>query len=293
MVVRGWRVVRVGKEQEDITRLKGQALRDRMTSMVGATEPPGEVVRQWNNEAAQTSVPRDKMPGYFTGRSLSLEALTLRDTFEEELKAVENPDIGPLNKEIVRKSTPVDQLDSAPADSAIVILKTLGPAPFRYMGVSIRREGPAPYRKASIDGRPELFYAGPQVRGRKGNEQTLAFVVPPGRWHIFSHGGLIIYCLGAPFFDLKAGDVIYAGFFDLTSASLIPNISLEPAREFLAPAPGALSHLQSANWTNGPTRACGEGGLTGYALEYPDMPYAAGYRKAGSASASDTGAEKD
>lgn len=283
MVVRGWRVVRLASGDPVLEAFKADP-RATLSGLVGATPPPGVVARVWNNEAVFTDTIRDQMPGYTVGRSLSLEALKLDTTFTAEMAKVRHPENGPFTKEILRKPAPLSALQAAGADSAIILVASKGRSPVKWTGLSLRREGPDPYIKAAtLDGRPEMFGVWP-ARARKDEteEQVVAYVVPPGRWHIFTYGGLHTFCLGSPFFDVAAGDVIYAGLFDFSSDKLIPKMSLEPASAYLAPAPQVLAKLQPANWTNGLTRGCGEGGFAGYALEFPDAPYREGYRPAGS-----------
>ena len=81
------------------------------------------------------------------------------------------------------------------------------------------------------------------------------------------------FCLGAPSFDVQAGDVIYAGTIDLDSETIVPDLTLAPAKAFLAGTPAA-DIVKPASYVNGSREQCGAGM---YAYEVPNAPFLPGY----------------
>ena len=109
---------------------------------------------------------------------------------------------------------------------------------------------------------------------------TLVFAVPAGRWKLSSlNAGLftVSLCLGAPSFELTAGEVVYAGSFDPASASnhIGPDMTIEPYRAVFPALSGLGEKMRPAAYVNGSTGQCG--GAYMYALEASDRPFADGY----------------
>jgi hypothetical protein len=134
-----------------------------------------------------------------------------------------------------------------------------------------------------VDGKTDVWSLA-IPRNQKGQpagaavSKTFAVVVPPGRWAISMISDLTSTCFGAPFFEAGPGEVVYAGTIDFGIDGLPIDLGLDPARVRLAGYPTLAARARPAAWINGATFTCGS---YGYALEYPDLPFTAGYRRAG------------
>ena len=133
------------------------------------------------------------------------------------------------------------------------------------------------------DRRVDTFFAnlngGPAETKNALAEHSYAFVVPAGRWRIrdLSQKGVPVnFCLGSPSFEAKAGEVVYAGSFDLQAEHFGVDPAPEPARAFLRDQPALAAKLTQAVWTNGATGGCG--GSYIYALEFAGASSLDGYQ---------------
>ena len=100
------------------------------------------------------------------------------------------------------------------------------------------------------------------------------FAVPAGRWRLYGLGAAptLNLCLGSPSFEVKAGEVVYAGAYDLDAAELGPDLDLAPAKAWL----GAQGRpLRAASYVNGSLGPCGDNSI--YALEIKGAPFEPGY----------------
>jgi hypothetical protein len=84
-------------------------------------------------------------------------------------------------------------------------------------------------------------------------------------------------CLGAPSFEVAAGEVVYAGSFDPASATnnIGPEMTLEPYRAVFPALSGLGEKMRPASYVNGSTGQCH--GAYMYALETVGRPFAEGY----------------
>jgi hypothetical protein len=110
--------------------------------------------------------------------------------------------------------------------------------------------------------------------------QWIAVAAPPGHWRLEKLalqgvGFEVNFCLGAPAFDVKAGEVIYAGTFDLNGSGVTPDLALDPARAWLGAASPFAAQVKPAAYVNGSRARCG--GSSIYDLEFKGAPYADGY----------------
>lgn len=137
------------------------------------------------------------------------------------------------------------------------------------------------------DGKPDAFFA--QALGGKAKDPVFAVALPPGRWALaaIASGGSMsvgaIFCYGAPGFDLRPGDVVFAGSFEPKGANL-PDMDISAAKQALADKPGLAEKLKPAAYVNGNSLDCGGVGY-GYALETPGAPFVDGYALGSKASA--------
>ena len=287
MVVSGWRVVRLPRGVgQRLFRMKRELLSTQLATVVGVETPElGEIVRVFANEAARGDTIWGAMPGYYGEDSLSLKAVDLSDL------SAHAPTLPPPHPDrLLRQPAPVpvitltpENVASLPPETALVIIRVIGTGRTNGEGLGIGRAGfqqlPPVVRRVETDP-VEGFYAGVKwslIKGsdRERREALIAMPVVPGRYRIESRMNTMEYCLGAPVTDVRAGEVVSLGAFDIAGATLGPDLSLEPAEAFLANDPARRSRLRAAEWRNGYQAPCGM--VYFYALEIPGAPYEPGY----------------
>lgn len=273
MVAHGWEVVRTSKR---LDRDKPQVLAEALSPLVGAASVDGEVVRAFANEAAnaETVIYKPTMP--FTTQSLSFVAFDAEETIrrQTEKPAAAKPMATRPSPDPVLSLTP-DKLGSVGPSEGIVVVRFNGKA---SRSITFTRQGPA--GAAPSDGKPDAFRA--QARG-KAKDPVVVFVLPPGRWALsaIDSGATLnlaaVFCYGAPGFDLRAGEVVFAGAFDSKGSRNLPDMDLTGAKQTLAAdKPDLAEKLQAAHYVNGHRLSCGGTGY-GYALELPDASFVDGY----------------
>ena len=283
MVVRGWRVVSVPEaEGKDLASLPQAELAAKLAPWVGADTPHGVIVRAWQNDAALAGTIRYAFrPAHTNNGQLSLLSATGHDLTlvppqldplagiltEHYFKTLEKPWSGfPLKPGAVA---------SAPSEGGVLVAGVRGGSIYGADAVVFSREGSTPDEIVSQRDRKLDFasFGAPHSLFANRNVAMVAIAVPPGRWRMsgvysLTHGGLN-FCLGAPSFDVKAGDVIYVGSFDFAGA-FGPDMNLAPVQTWFAGKPQA-SMVKAAAYTNGSTGPCGGSGI--YAFEYPGAPF--------------------
>jgi hypothetical protein len=276
MVVAGWRVVRMPDQDGQALAARdqfGQA--NQLAGLVGAQDTQGEVVRTYGNEIAAGGAVVFAQAGDLDKPSLSLTALA---PLEEE--SVEKPDLPKMEKS-ARPPKPLapEKLGQTPEGYAVVVVRLRGSGLQNGETLTLERAGPYIEIPAWVDGQPASATASlPMkflVKGGSRLEKTTAFAVPPGRWRLagLSQGLFqLSLCLGAPAFDVAAGEVVFAGDFDL-SASTVPDLDPATARAALAAAPALAERVRPAVYVNGYKSQCG-GAAYLYAYEIPGAPFA-------------------
>jgi hypothetical protein len=201
------------------------------------------------------------------------------------LNAETSPDRTPLVPPDLEKPVKLDpkwpkgplkpaELSAAPAGSALIVARITGMSNRWGNGVILKREGANPEDRPSLeDHAPDMVFAGAGWLFAKKEGNWFILAVPPGRWRI-ALSGFVDYCLGAPSFEAKAGDVIYAGTFHLEGDDLGPDLALAPAKTYLGGP--AADKLQPAGYRNGSRGSCHGFNLV-YALEIPGAPFAPDY----------------
>lgn len=296
MVALGWRVVSIADaEGADLAKLPPGPLSMILAPWVGAQTPHGDVVRTWGNDAAHgTSTRFSFRPDHKNDGQLSLIAATGHDLTKfnqnDGPTAVNDypaPD-ATLDKRWSMKPLKANKLSAASPDGGVIITRVRGLGLNRGTTVFFNRMGSRPDIWASnTDHMLDSIgvYGNPFYQGKNG--AWVAWAVPAGRWRVFSIAatskGELNFCLGSPSFEVKAGDVIYAGTFDFTG-ELGPDLDLAPAKAWLGGAPQANT-VKAAQYTNGSLGPCG-GDTNGiYALEIDGAPFAPGYEWGGKAAA--------
>lgn len=281
MVVHGWRVVQlddaIGRE---LDRLSSAQLSQRLGPMVGESAPSGGVVRAFANELGDqetelfTTVPVQR------ATSLSLKLLPDsapvgdHDQRQAGARAASDAFVG-------REGRPVDatkppDLGALPADATLIVVRVVGNG-FESAPILVRADA-AP--SSGGDAIVATLQSPPQ-RGVEPQDQTYVYVAPPGHWRLTGFANEIAqpisFCLGAPAFEVGAGEAVFAGSFGFGGVGARLSLSLDPARTALASAPGLAGRLRLAVYTNGETFPCGGGASYLYAFEVGDAPFHADY----------------
>ncbi len=280
MVVRGWRVVHLpDAEGLALAALSPSDLAARLAPWVGADNPHGEVVRVWHNDAARASNTRNAaMPAHTNDGQLSLKAATAVD-----LTAAFPPPLGDAPR--LARTDPKwpwaplgpARLATVPAEGGVILVRLKGAGLHNGNELILNRVGTrADVRPSSLDHAPDVVTVSANIY--RGDGAVYAYAAPAGRWRISSIGALpawrINFCLGSPSFELKAGEVVFAGTFEMGSEDLGPDLSLDPVKTWLAGQPAAAM-VRAADYTNGSVGSCGDDLL--YALEIKGAPFEPGY----------------
>lgn len=286
MVVHGWRVVHLSDaEGEALATLPAAELMARLSPWIGAETPNGEVVRVWHNDAALAAVNHFSLhASHSKNGDLSLLALASRpndalkaNRAEAAATTPEHPQKIVLDPKWKKGKLKPVMLDAAPEGSAIIIIGVSGISLRQGNGFFFNRMGPdIDTQPSAIDHGPDEIMAAAGAIGGSGLH-IMAFAVPPGRWRIYSMwgGGISLnFCLGAPSFEAKAGEVIYAGALNLKQEKLTPDLSLDAVRTWAGNAKAA-ERVKPATWINGSRSKCAPNSL--YALEFDGAPFEDGY----------------
>lgn len=280
MVVHGWRVVVVPQaEGKALAALAPEALAAQLESWIGAETPNGTIVRTWANDATNGANTRYEIrPAHMNDGQLSLRAVTAGSL--KQFRPVVTKVVPPLaaDKKWPKKALkPKDIATMVPEGGAVILLHVRGLSMHNGIGVILNRMGPEPgVWPSSTDRGPDIIMGVVGLIGAKKEGNMVAVAVPPGRWRIYGMGftPMLNFCLGAPAFEVKAGEVVYAGSFDLGSASMGPDLSLDRATTWLGEQPAAQA-VRAAAYVNGTTGICGNNGI--YAFEIEGAPFEPGY----------------
>jgi hypothetical protein len=285
MVVHGWRVVHLGDvEGKQLSVQPAEQLAATLAPWVGAENPHGTVVREWHNDASLGAVNHFSLHAQHT-KNGQLSLLALATTVSQALKTDEQageasaePGNVALDPKWSKKPVKPEMLDAVPADAAIFIVNVTGFSMRQGNGFVFSRVGADGATRPSVaDHGPDLLYAFASTLAGGGEGKTMAFAVPPGKWRIqeMSNGGIELnFCLGAPAFEVKAGEVVYAGRLDMKADRMVPDMSLDRARTWLVGAK-ATTRIRAAAWVNGSRGKCAPNSI--YALEFDGAPFEPGY----------------
>ena len=277
MVVRGWRVVSVGKAEGDaLGALDPKARREKIKDWIGADPPHGDVVRSFGNELANMT-PESALMASSNFGNTALSA----DLAEKPHEAASKPAAAlPEMKRSAKPPKPLKAQDmgGVPVGDGLVVVSVAGAGPII---LGFERIGPNADTPAWVDGQPGAFVATQApthvANAGGGSGSVLAFALPPGRWRLAYEGNGEVaasFCLGSPAFDLAAGDVIYAGSFN-PAALGNPDLSVDSVKAVFPSMSGLADRLKPAVYMNGTTGTCS--GAYAYALEIPSHPFVGAY----------------
>ena len=272
MLVRRWRAVRLADDEgAQLAAMTTPELAARLTPWIGASSPPGEIVRSFGNEADRpVDFKLASRPAHPDARQLSLRVYA-SETSEPPAPPAPPDAIAPVKLDPRWPTRPLkpSEIAAPPPGAAVILVRVKGIGPKGGGGIMFARQGPrADVGPAIDDHAPDLAVAALGWLYAKKDGNWFALAVPPGRWRIAS-SGFLNYCLGSPSFEVGAGEIVYAGTFELAGQNIGPDLDLEPAKAFLA-APSA--HLRPATYRNGSRGSCRGFGVT-YALEFPGAPF--------------------
>jgi hypothetical protein len=272
MVVRGWRVVRApNPEGMALASLDPGDLLARLSPWIGATVPHGGIVRSWDNDAARRSSSRFGGGARTKNGQLSLLAAA-PELRQLPPAAVREPPSPWTNPSWPRGPIKPEALAHLRADAGILLIEMKGEGLGAGSGLILNREGTDENAWPSlVDHAPDKVAVGGFGIFHSG---VLAYVLPPGSWRIYGIGlnPTLNLCLGSPSFQIKAGEVLFAGTFDLGAEDIGPDLDLAPAQIWLGPA---ASRVRTATYTNGSLGPCGDNSI--YALEFKNASFRPGY----------------
>lgn len=267
MIVRGWRVVKLDdKTGAELAALSDADLAARMAPLVGAAAPPGQIMRHWENEAFSPATYHLASRAAHPGKGqLSLRLLPPPAA---AAPAAPDPAAGATAALVLDPKWPVnrikpEEMPNMPPEAGFIILRVMGVSNGYGTGIGFARADTAP------DSSPRFIGAGIGILFAKNEGNWFVVAVHPGRWRIAS-SGFLMYCLGSPSFQVEAGEVVYAGTFDLKGMQLGPDLDMVPAKAFLA-APYA-DRARPAVYRNGAVGDCHYPSVV-YALEFPGAPF--------------------
>ena len=277
MVVKGWKVVRIPDEEAAVlAQLAPPELAHRLAAKIGMDLPSGEIVREWANDAQLRATNRTGHAHILGGgTSLSLKLLP-----KEVVRKVAPEKTKSPKARLLMRPMRLEELGGVQANNATIIfeIRNAGMA----HGVSFARLGAEPGSATwADDGGTNII----GLLNQGGTFQTpegarlLAFSVPPGRWQMVGLSGVyssLVFCLGAPAFDAKAGDVVFAGQFDFAGEQFGPDLNLQDAQALLSAQPALAAKLRPARYVNGTRSECNKGQNI-YAFEVNGAPYVEGY----------------
>ena len=231
-----------------------------LSPWVGAATPNGSIVRRYEpldnlrrNAAGPYDEARDSLSLAADAGNVSRLATAPASTVAKTARNIES----------------IEDFSKVPADASVIVARMHEVAQFQTWLVFSRLDAPAgdsqgpPYFMVASPLRPFWNRSAP-------NEKTYAFVVPPGHWRITS-SSLIDFCLGAPGFDLRAGEALFAGSFD-GNHPYAPDLSLETVKPALGESDLAR-RLKPVQYAGGETFPCDALPQTFlYVLKFPTIP---------------------
>ncbi len=274
MVVHGWRVMRLpDAEGADLAQLPQQELILRMAPWIGGNTPHGDIIRAWDNDLIRSSAYGGTKAAFLEQGQLSWKIDSNKIAFPSEVTQAKQFGGGKLDPQWRRRpyqSAKAPEMSNVPPGSAMIIVRLEGLTMKNAGGISFSRMGETPEESPSVrDHAPDLF----EVQTFSKTDNWFIIAVPPGRWRILGFWPVNL-CLGSPAFDVKAGDVIYAGAFNMSSQNIAPDLTLDPVKTYLSGTPFS-SAVQPAAYVNGSLGKCFQTRF--YAYEVKGAPFLPGY----------------
>jgi hypothetical protein len=243
MVGRGWEVVRLDEaEGAAIGALDQPGQAKALAPWIGSEAVHGTVVRRFERLG---SLARIKGMGELFGGRVALSVTAA---------APPPPALAPSRQDSklrFRMAPETDPSKAAPG-SAFIVIRLITHALPNAGYALIRFNEPAGEVEAIGAASPVKLF----MKTGADLEKTFVFAVAPGRWY-YPGPFTVSACLGAPAFDIAAGEVLFAGTFTVGSADPYkPDMALEPARAAMK-EDDLKARLRPAAWVNGYSFNCG------------------------------------
>jgi hypothetical protein len=274
MVAFGWEVMQIDEARgKALAAGSREARHEALAQWVGSPAPEGRMARRFVNDITDPATVWD-------GRSWGSDKPSLSITSQAPFNEKPGPYTLPKfpNTAFPPQSLNARQIAALPSDASVIVVRaTLAEAKgFRTM--VFNRAGPDGYQPAWADGQPAAFrFSTPPLMSNR--DKTYVFRVPPGKWRLAglsSAYGFTSFCYGAPAFEVKPGEAVFAGTFSAGHpGQLVPVMDLAPMTGALKDAPALLARLKPATWVNGSWERCS--GAYAYAFEIPGAPFEEGY----------------
>ena len=282
MVVKGWRVVALDQaEGQALAEGDKKSRTEKIRAWVGAETPHGTIVRTFDNDALDRGTEMF-LAAKPDGKPLSTDASVKIPAAQEPTRAQLEADLNDQDsRPVIKALKPLkpEELGGVPNGTGLIVVNVSG---LGDNALYFARVGPNPQTPATVDGKAGGFMvAQPDKAFAKAGTSagmTVVYAVPPGRWSLagMSAGEFSVsFCMGAPSFTVAAGDVVFAGSFDMASKTLTPDMSVDAVKGVFPGLSTLPDKVRAAEWANGATGACG--GVYIYALEFPSRPFADGY----------------
>ncbi|WGM37426.1 hypothetical protein [Caulobacter sp. NIBR1757] len=248
MLIRGWSVVRPpAADEQSLLGAHQASLVSYLSARVGAATPQGAEIRRYDPTLAIVYT----MPGY---ASKPQESLSYRAVFGTEPPVFALPKAAEWPEEWQFLNRVKAPAALGPA-TTLLIVRTHGTRPgqqinLRFMRIEERASDSPALQVFQASSPTKMFWkAGTPM------QDIYVFEVPPGRWLLLGDT-ISTFCLGAPGFEVKAGEAVFAGTFSSeVVGDLQPKMAVEPAAAALPPA--LAGRLRAAEWRNGYAFDCG------------------------------------
>jgi hypothetical protein len=254
IVANGWEVVRVdASEGARLSQLPQPDLEAALRPLIGATVVQGEIVRRF--------IPTtDYFNGHFylgkdtSGTSLSVladedvsatvaHANTADGIYEDSIHTL-------LPSALLRVAAP----ESLTSTSTVIVVRAVAEERGGFDFLLARAEDDDKGVPKSLTLVQAYAHNPKRLFDKYGPDQTLIYVVPPGRWRLISTS-FLSFCLGAPAFDVAEGKAVFAGTFrGKPGSALAPDMSLTQVKALLPPEVG--NRLTPAAWRSDAAVSC-------------------------------------
>ena len=247
MLVAGWTVIRPPAfDETGLKQASQQGYAAYVSKRVGLAKAAGTVVRRYDPAA-----PLTYRMGAFSAEypeSISFLAVYGSPGARIDLPGYKRP------TPVVRSVRVADPANPT-SGTAVIVVRTHGDRPgqqnvIRFMSIEDLPNGQPALTAFGTPTPTKLFW-----RAGTPMESLFVFEVPPGLWILLGDQAAS-YCLRAPVFEVKAGEVVFAGTFSSSIAGdMQPKMDLAPAKAGL-PATFA-DRVRPAEWRNDISFDCG------------------------------------
>lgn len=275
MVVRGWSVIQVDAgEGADLVKRPRDEQHATLAGWMGGA-PHGALVRRFENDLARLATRIDGRPG--GGGPLSLSITAVGEMPDPGRARVWHPDYFRLVQAgIITETVAQADFGTLGPDETLIVFRVIDGPRSDFTGLHFNLDDP----KMSFTGSRIAIHRPSKSMWNKSDEAIYVFRVPTGRWRMerlrsmLTLQSSVSLCLGAPAFDIAAGEAIWGGTIAMGGEGrFVPAMDMTPIRQSLAAWPDLLARLKPARWMNGVATDCGKDSYI-YGLQIPGAPTA-------------------